>query len=182
VECSFSGRNDLLCKNKKFSGHAYFVDNGNYLYHGTLMVDVDMELLSKSLSPSLLKLQSKGIASVRSRVINLAEVNPLVTVEGVKEAMITAFKKTYGEKITVQNLDKHTFLPNNLDKIQNKTWIYGESPAFSISLEEKMFFGNVMVSAVVENGRIQQLKIYTDSLYTLDFLKLEKECQANCFK
>ncbi|MGG4220648.1 lipoate--protein ligase [Paenibacillus jamilae] len=175
VECAFSGRNDLLCQGKKFSGHAYFVDNGNYLYHGTIMVNVDMDRLSGALSPSLLKLQSKGIASVRSRVINLSQVNSLITIDAVKVSMIKAFRNVYGKNHPVIFVDRSILQPEHWAMIQEKDWIFGEAPRFSIREERKLSFGLVSLSVDAENGRIQRLKIHTDSLYSLDFTTFERE-------
>lgn len=182
IDCRFSGRNDLLYQDKKFSGHAYFVDNGNYFYHGTVMVNVDMDLLSGALSPSLLKLQSKGIASVRSRVINLSQINSGITIGAVKDALITAFTKIYGECGNIQYVDRKSLQPERWDVIKRKEWIYGEAPAFSLNEERKLSFGNVTVSAEVEEGRIQRLKIHTDSLLALNFSALEREWVGALFQ
>lgn len=175
VECVFSGRNDLLCQGKKFSGHAYYTDNGQYLYHGTIMVKVDLDQLTRALSPSLMKLQSKGIASVRSRVVNLSQVNHTITAEAVMEAVIAAFRGSYGRDIPVQYVDRANMQPETWEQLQTKAWIYGEAPAFSVTAERRLFFGLVTVSADIDNGRIQCLKIHTDSLYALDFAELERE-------
>jgi lipoate-protein ligase A len=44
------------------------------------MVDVALEKLGRYLAPDAGKLRAKGIDSVRSRVRNLAQINPAVTV------------------------------------------------------------------------------------------------------
>ncbi len=82
-----SGRNDLLIDNKKFSGHAFYSEDENYFHHGTIMIDINLDELSKSLNPSKLKLQSKGIKSVRSRVVNLKDLDKKIDSNIVKEAM-----------------------------------------------------------------------------------------------
>lgn len=120
INCTFSGRNDLLYEGKKFSGHAYYADNGNYLYHGTVMVDVDMDILSGVLRPSFVKLQSKGIASVRSRVINLSQINSEITIDAVKDAILLAFLKIYGESEPIKYIDRKSIQPDLWDTIQSK--------------------------------------------------------------
>ncbi|CAH2716554.1 Lipoate-protein ligase A [Neobacillus rhizosphaerae] len=182
IDCTFSGRNDLLYHGKKFSGHAYYADNGNYLYHGTVMVDVDMDKLSGVLSPSSLKLQSKGIASVRSRVINLSRINSEITTDAAKEALILAFVKIYGESEPIKYIDRKNLQPELWDTIKREEWIYGEAPSFSISEERKLPFGNVTLSADVAEGRIQRIKIHTDSLNTVDFTILENTCMGELFE
>ncbi|MDY8094903.1 lipoate--protein ligase [Paenibacillus polymyxa] len=182
VNFTFSGRNDLLCQGKKFSGHAYFTDGEHYLYHGTIMVDVDLDKLTEALSPSILKLQSKGIASVRSRVINLSQVNSRITPDTVKAAMVAAFEHVYNVNSSVWHINRSTMEPRNWELLQNKKWIYGEAPAFSISEGKKLFFGNVTLSADTENGRILRLKVHTDSLLALDFTQFECERAGSLFE
>ena len=73
VPATLSGRNDILVEGRKVSGFAKRVCKTRLMVHGTLMYDVDIETLTKALNPSSIKLQSKGIASVRIRVANLKE-------------------------------------------------------------------------------------------------------------
>ena len=64
-----SGRNDVLAEGRKFSGNAFYHHAGHAYHHGTLMVDVDKDKLGRYLSPPKAKLEAKGVASVRSRVV-----------------------------------------------------------------------------------------------------------------
>ena len=61
-----SGRNDILSYGKKFSGQAYYSENGYIYQHGTIMVDVNLEKMVQALMPSKLKLQAQGLSSVKS--------------------------------------------------------------------------------------------------------------------
>ena len=91
IETEISGRNDLLADGRKFSGNAFYHHEGRSYHHGTLLVDVDGEAMKRYLSPSKAKLEAKGVESVRSRVVNLKELNPAIAVETLKAAMKTAF-------------------------------------------------------------------------------------------
>lgn len=69
----------------QFSGSAYRLHLGNKfgegrkaLHHGTVMFNVDLGALKKYLNPNKKKLESKGIDSVISRVLNLQELNPKI--------------------------------------------------------------------------------------------------------
>lgn len=66
-----TGRNDLLVDGTKISGMAEMQRGGRMLLHGTLMYDVDIEQMTALLTPDEMKLKSKGIKSVRSRVRNV---------------------------------------------------------------------------------------------------------------
>ena len=92
-----SGRNDLLADGRKFSGNAFYKHNGKAYHHGTLMVDVDLDRVQRYLSPSKAKLAAKGVESVRSRVVNLREFVPTLTVEQLADALIAALAEVYSE-------------------------------------------------------------------------------------
>lgn len=66
----------------KISGSAYKLNLGKLdgsgrktLHHGTLLIDVNKDTLSSYLTPNRLKLLSKGVESVWSRVTNLRDLN-----------------------------------------------------------------------------------------------------------
>ena len=86
IDARVSGRNDLEVDGLKISGSAFFEDGEVFCHHGTLLVDVDMTRLSEYLIPSKLKLESKGIDSVRARVANLSDFCDGITVSEVIEA------------------------------------------------------------------------------------------------
>ena len=71
LRAELSGRNDLLAEGRKFSGNSFYAHNGRAFHNGTLLVDADMTKMGRYLSPSTAKIASKGVDSVRSRVVNL---------------------------------------------------------------------------------------------------------------
>ena len=60
------------------------------------MMNVNKEMLSKYLTVSKEKLQSKGVDSVKSRVTNLVDYIPDLTLEALKKALREAFEEVYG--------------------------------------------------------------------------------------
>jgi lipoate-protein ligase A len=90
-----SGRNDLLADGRKFSGNAYYHHLGRAYHHGTLMVDVDMEMVQRYLSPSKAKLAAKGVDSVRSRVVNLRELVPELRIELLEDTLTESLQTVY---------------------------------------------------------------------------------------
>lgn len=171
----FSGRNDLLLNNRKFSGHAFYCEDGNYFHHGTLMIDVDITKLEKVLTPSKLKLKSKGIESVKSRVINLIDICSELTVENLIQSLVSSFKNIYGnfQKIDIYNMSN--YVPKLYDEYSSKLWNYGESPQYDVVLEEKTAIGNVDINLTVESGKIVRVKIFSDTLENIDLRKIEEK-------
>ena len=73
VPAERSGRNDLVIGGRKFSGNAQYLRSNVVLHHGSLLFNTDLETLVRALSVDDKKIVSKGIASVRQRVTNIAE-------------------------------------------------------------------------------------------------------------
>ena len=71
VPAEIGGRNDIFVEGRKVSGFAKRIWRDRVLVHGTLMYDVDLDVLSRVLDTPGSKLNRKGVASVRSRVANL---------------------------------------------------------------------------------------------------------------
>jgi lipoate-protein ligase A len=92
---SFSGRNDIVVDGRKISGSAFKHASGHSMHHGTLLANVNMGVMSRVLTPSSLKLQSKGVASVAARVINLSELNPLIDHQALTSALIHSFQQNF---------------------------------------------------------------------------------------
>jgi lipoate-protein ligase A len=107
LKANFSGRNDILLDGRKFSGNAFY-HSGNFRYHhGTLLINVDGEAMARYLSPPPAKLASKGVKSVRSRVVNLKSLVPDLTPDMLAVAMEEAFAEVYG--LTPQKLELADF-------------------------------------------------------------------------
>jgi len=88
-----SGRNDVLVDGKKISGNAYCRQGEFCYHHGTIMIDVDVWKLSRYLNVPEDKLKSKGVDSVRSRVGNLKDFLPEITIREVKDQILNAFQE-----------------------------------------------------------------------------------------
>ena len=94
-----SGRNDLHVDGHKVSGSAYKLSLGKKdgsgkkaLHHGTMLLDLDLNALEKYLSPNKLKLISKGVDSVKGRVINLTKLNPSINHDNFCTALAEEFE------------------------------------------------------------------------------------------
>jgi lipoate-protein ligase A len=85
VPAEANGRNDITCHGKKISGAAFKLDKSSQgtkaLHHATMLLSIDMPSVSKYLCPNKAKLESKGITSVKSRVMNLTDEFPSITHE-----------------------------------------------------------------------------------------------------
>ena len=166
IKAEKNGRNDVTAEGRKFSGNAFYKNGKQAYHHGTLLVDVDMSRMSRYLSPSKAKLQSKGVDSVRSRVVNLKELNPELTVDSLADAMAQAFANVYG--LPLHTLSKDALDSNAIGKLTERNrsweWNFGAKVSFTCSCEERFSWGGIQMNLQVDNGIIRQAKVYSDAM------------------
>lgn len=182
LEGSFSGRNDLLIEGRKFSGNAYSRYKNIRVHHGTLMLDVDLSKMAGYLNVHPLKMKAKGITSVQSRVINLYELVPDMRVGALMEALRESFEKALGEAGQAYWLgaeDLEGF--EEAKKYFSWEWNMGETPQFSLELEERFAWGLVSFFLDLHKGRIKRAQFFTDALIHEDFAGLAQALEGVAF-
>lgn len=175
ITAEVSGRNDITVNGKKISGNAQTVVNGRILHHGTLLLDTNVDVLSKALVPDREKIQSKGIKSVSSRVTNISEVlgRPISPNE--------IFKLIRSEINEIYNASDYSLDENEIErahrladeKYRTWEWNYGYSPKYSFSKKKRFPGGSVNAFLAVEDGKIISAKIYGDFFSISDISDIE---------
>ncbi|WP_025755139.1 lipoate--protein ligase [Mycoplasmopsis cricetuli] len=170
LNAEFKGRNDLLCNGAKISGNAQFIKGKRIVSHGTLLFDVDLTKLVNALNPSKLKIQSKGIQSVRQRVTNIAkELNYSLTVEEFISGLVKYFVEHHGAKY--EEIDTRKYQPE-LDKLisyrASEQWIYGTNPIFNVQNVIKYPNGILKVKLNIEHNKIKEIAFEGDFLSKKD--------------
>ncbi len=69
-----TAHNDILVSDKKVSGNACFALTNSTIVHGTMMWNVNYDMLGHAITPSREKLVKHGVQSVRQRVVNLQSI------------------------------------------------------------------------------------------------------------
>lgn len=161
-----SGRNDLLANGSKFSGNAFYKSKGHAYHHGTLLISADMDKLQRYLSPSKAKLAAKGVASVRSRVINLQELAPDLTCDAMKQHMRDAFEKVYELTASPAVLTEEDLTTIEKTARQYGSWeyLYGTPLPFSFACEARFSWGQIRLELQAKNGVITAVKVYSDAM------------------
>ena len=168
IETYLSGRNDILTDGKKFSGNAFYNSKGNSYHHGTILISASKEKMTKYLTPSKAKLESKGVKSVKSRVVNLVDINPDLTVEKMKAYMLFAFESVFNTKASPLTIEDNQTVLKLAER--NKSWdfLYGKTFPFTASFSGRFNWGQIDILLIVEKAIIKDVKVYTDSMdYTI---------------
>lgn len=164
IPAEISGRNDLHCQGRKFSGNAFYRGPSAAYHHGTLLVNVDLEKMTRYLSPAKAKLAAKGISSVRSRVVNLAQLRPGLTVEALGRALCRAFAQVYEGSPAPAPAPDPARVALLRARQASWEWNYGQQPPFSLDCRSRFPWGQVQVLLRVEQGVILEAKVYTDAM------------------
>ncbi|MGI6030771.1 MAG: lipoate--protein ligase [Eubacteriales bacterium] len=168
LQGEITGRNDMVVDGRKFSGNAFTFKEEVACHHGTLLIQTDMSCMADYLQVSLEKLQSKGVKSVRSRVINLHELNPDITVEGIKPRLVDSFQKVYNVPCTAGSVEElnQEELEQLYQEYSSPEFLFGATPAFNVELQGRATLYQIHIHADVVKGKVQQCKVYSDALDT----------------
>ncbi len=176
IDCSFSGRNDILMGGKKISGCAKRYSNGNLMVHGTLLFSVDLQQLEAVLYTTKDGVESKGVASVKSKVTNLCTVLPHIhSVTDFQAQLEQACMRELGEKHVILSKEQLSEIQQEAEtKFSTKAWIYGEAPPVGICRAHKFSCGTVELHMKIENGLISEIRFCGDFIGSAPISQLEQ--------
>lgn len=172
LHTELSGRNDILANGRKFSGNAFSKGRINDLHHGTLLIKGDMSDLARYLKPKPAKLQKHGVQSVRSRVVNLAELNPEITPESISFRLKEAFFSEYSEYSECSEYSDYSEIikisevKRLHDHFASDEWKYGRWRTFTAQRSAQFDWGGVELALTVDEARgvITDVQIASDAL------------------
>lgn len=175
VKAELSGRNDLLVDGRKFSGNAQYSFGGRTLHHGTLLFDSDLSVLSNVLAVDPMKIQSKGIKSTRSRVINLKECLPK---DFTVDRLIFAIEQAVTERYSAERCEAPSCaeIEALYERNRSESWIFPqrEMVATYSKVERKKYpFGLVELALQMKNDTIEEIRITGDFFGNRSVLELE---------
>ena len=166
IDAEKTGRNDFEAGGLKFSGNAYYETRGCCCHHGTVMMDVDTDALSRYLTVSGSKLRSKGVASVRSRVVNLKELCPDITSDRLKAAILEAFREVYGlpaEPLEAERL-RESDMQREAAVFASESWLFPPRIPFTAALENRFAWGSIRVELEVCGDRVVRAECVSDAM------------------
>ena len=125
VPAELTGRNDIFVEGRKVSGFARSVYHQRELIHGTLMYDVDIDVLTRALDTPESKLNRKGVASVRSRVANLKDYLPGIDDIGQFRERLHALLACGDQEIFLGPEAYERIEKRRIEKFAAPEWIFG---------------------------------------------------------
>lgn len=158
IDAHAGGRNDIIIGERKVSGNAFYHKRHRAILHGTMLYDTDLSAMLKAITPSHVKLTSKGVESVRSRVINIKEVSDI---------SLSEFKKSAASILCDSQIE---LTPDDIRAIQeieltyrDPRWLNGNSPkATSTSSRHIDGVGQLDISLSLRADVIEDIDIMGD--------------------
>ncbi len=182
VQAEWTGRNDICVRDGdrpdgsllKIAGTAQTLRQGRGIFHSCLLFDTDREAMARALTPPPDKLVSKGIASVRSRTVNLKE-----TAEGFGETSADEFfyqtceyfRRVCAASGTAQD-QEDAALALMEKKYLTWEWNYGQDPKGNLENDRRFPIGRVELAMSVYHGRIQACRFTGDYLTDFDLQRI----------
>ncbi|MGN1080455.1 MAG: lipoate--protein ligase [Acutalibacteraceae bacterium] len=177
VKAELSGRNDLLIDGKKFSGNAQCFANGGVMHHGTLMFNADVSKMSAALNVNPLKVQSKGIKSVKSRVTNISEHLPRpVSFEEFVQTLLDKILLDRDDNYLYEFTDEETKAIEELEKEKYATWEwnFGFRREYTVRNEKKFSCGIIETQISLDKDKITDIRFFGDYFGKRDVAELEQ--------
>ncbi|VIO89320.1 lipoate-protein ligase, mitochondrial precursor, putative [Brugia malayi] len=169
-------RDDLWLQpgQRKISGTAARIVRQVAYHHLTLLVNVDVAILKRSLSSPFREIMlTSATRSVQAPAVGyLAQEIPGITVEKVQDVVIESFKKQYlhTEVATISNVTDEEQFPGVLeyeDELRNWEWIYGRTPQFILPLySDRIRVEHGIITESLENQKLVGSRLPHDVIQT----------------
>jgi len=134
--------NDVVVGGRKVSGTAASFRWGSCFVHGTLLVDADVEAMSRVLKPPIEKLKSKGVSDVKHRVANISQLlGRKPSYREVVEALVCGFEEllnaeAYFDLPSREELEAATLLYER--KYSREEWNLRRAPHSAFDVDKEL--------------------------------------------
>ena len=178
VDARFSDRNDLLLDGKKISGVAQSIKGKRMMHHGTLLFHSDLDAISQALRVKDDQIRSRSVKSMRSRVTNMCDYYPDLTIEAFKSNLLNLLTESSDVEIAeLSGQEREAIQSLRDEKYKTWEWIYGKSPECDIEKERQIEGGELGLQLHVKKGRIISLQISGDSVNAGKLAEIEQRLQ-----
>ena len=172
ITAAFRPRNDIEVDGRKISGTGGVFEGDALLFQGTLLVDLDVETMVKSLRVPTEKLSARGLSSIRERVTSLKdELGYLPPLDEVKAALQAGFEEIFGVTFFPGSLspEEEALATGFIEEYRQNGWIdlVADPPEEHLILRSvvKLDGGLIRAAASVDSRR----RILKYALITGDF-------------
>jgi len=168
IQATFSPVNDITVNGKKIYGSAQLDWYSAFVHSGSILVNVDKEVMQQALKPSNLKFVDKGFKTVRERVVNLSELS--AKAQGINQIQ-TDFVKSFAKALKVEFVEqpltsKEMQLAEKLyrEKYSKPEWTFSAAKHYSTVVSTKISSGVLLLKCELLQNKIQSASLSGDFL------------------
>jgi lipoate-protein ligase A len=185
IPSTFQPKNDLEVAGKKIAGLSAASETGkSLLFHTSLLVDFDVQLMTDIMNTPLIKLSDKGYNCFTQRMTTVRqELGQELPVERVMEAIEESFERSFGIRFQNDQPDaweKETIKDLVRSRYTNREWIFSHKhPRARMGIGRLKTRGGLLeVYLSLSGGSIENVIITGDFFSTSgDIHHLEKALQ-----
>ncbi|MGQ9844690.1 MAG: lipoate--protein ligase family protein [Caldisericia bacterium] len=161
------GLNDVTVNDKKIFGSSFTKIGDAISFTGTILVNMDLDFLSKVLKFVKPKFSDKKFKNLKDGLTTISiELNKKIKIKYVYDKFIETFKEKFGvelmkEKLTKEEVNLMKMLC--LEKYNTRDWTFGENKEFEEIYTKKIKSGLLIIRGNFQD-RINDIKIYGDFL------------------
>ena len=165
VPVTISGRNDILLDGKKVSGAAFYRTGDRSIMHNTLLVNSDLSILERVITPDKAKLQSKGVQSVRQHVGNISQY----TTMSLPELKASFRQAMCGDKAITITEEMMPEIRDLQKSFAADDFIYGKQPLFKLTKKHRLpGVGTIEACLEIKDNHIHDFDLFGDYFLTGD--------------
>lgn len=160
-------RHDLIAtqndKQFKVSGSALKTLKSNSLHHGTLLVRANIAQLRGLLNPTYKNIETKAVASVKSKVCNICEFGKRYSTQNILNYLIEDIKSKYSAQL-ISFDELNDLYPKAVDlseKYLDKTWTWNKTPVFTLKLKN----ATQLYELTFDKGKLRSIQSSSDSIF-----------------
>lgn len=161
------GLNDVTVNDKKIFGSSFTKIGDAISFTGTILVNMDLDFLSKVLKFVKPKFSDKKFTNLKDALTTISiELNKKIKIKYVYDKFIETFKEKFGvelmkEKLTKEEVNLMKILC--LEKYNTRVWTFGENKQFEEIYTKKIKSGLLIIRGNFQD-RINDIRIYGDFL------------------
>ncbi|HZJ85321.1 MAG TPA: lipoate--protein ligase [Syntrophomonadaceae bacterium] len=160
ITAKFRPQNDIEVEGRKISGTGGTEFGQALLYHGSLLIDFDVDTMVACLKLPVQKLSDKDILSFKQRVISIKEaIGYVPPIAEIKEALVEGFREVLGIALEPNSMtsEEEAKLEKYLPMFSSDTWIYGkrafDTGVDSYAVDYKASGGLIRISIRLDTNR-----------------------------
>ncbi len=167
IDARFRPKNDIEVDGRKISGTGLYTDGRGVMYCGTILLDLDVELMLRVLRIPIEKLSDKVVKEISKRIVTVRELTGSIPpIDRVREALAHGVETVLGIELVEGDLSEYErkLLAEIEPRYRSSEWIYDfrRSKGFDRVCIYKTRGGLVRVHAKVVENTVTQIMICGD--------------------